>query len=619
MAQGTAFSYQGKLNAAGSPANGKYDLTFALFDGGSGAAQVGNTITNFNMGVTNGLFEVTLDFGSAIFAGSNLWLEVSVRTNGSGAFNKLTPRQQLSSVPYAVTAANVTGSVSSTSLAGGYSSSVAFTSPQNFFSGNFTGDGDNLTNLNASRLAFGTVPLGRLVGITSNQMDAATDLTYRHASNTMAVINVKDYGAVGDGFVNDSAAIAAAFHVWTNRGGTLYFPAGSYLDTNRYFIGPPEPLDYDDTIFYPLTIRGEGKGSTHWRAKINNATFITSQWYTPTISDISIENAGTGTNNGFYVIIGGPVSWYNVRFAYWTGVGVDMPGVAGGCIYGGAFEACGTGLRVPGYCDGWTGDLRLDGNTRAGIEIGGNAPTYPTIRHSDGGRWHVTGAKNYIAVLVGGDYSSGQNISGYVEDSYNCTVAIGHPPEWNDPEIPGNLGTVAIENMGVLNYNSPGQIEVLVRLYTPPSLLMLRNIAGGQTNVVSTSAACDATPVIFEGAYGYVNMLFSDGTSIPGSYPPGYKTVNLEVKRYNRANLYFDSATNGSVLFNGNLTVNGSINTTNQVIGGANGPRILSGIGSPLNVIAAPVGSLYLRTDGGPTTTLYVKAAGNSSAGWIAK
>jgi len=40
--------------------------------------------------------------------------------------------------------------------------------------GTFTGNGGGLTNLNANNLASGTVPLARLSGITSNQLDAAT-------------------------------------------------------------------------------------------------------------------------------------------------------------------------------------------------------------------------------------------------------------------------------------------------------------------------------------------------------------------------------------------------------------------------------------------------------------
>jgi len=35
--------------------------------------------------------------------------------------------------------------------------------------------------------------------------------------------------------------------------------------------------------------------------------------------------------------------------------------------------------------------------------------------------------------------------------------------------------------------------------------------------------------------------------------------------------------------------------------------------------LAAPVGSMYSRTDGGPGTTLYVKEQGTGNTGWVAK
>ena len=44
-----------------------------------------------------------------------------------------------------------------------------------------------------------------------------------------------------------------------------------------------------------------------------------------------------------------------------------------------------------------------------------------------------------------------------------------------------------------------------------------------------------------------------------------------------------------------------------------------SGSGSPEGVRAAPVGSLYTRTDGGSGTTLYVKESGTGNTGWTAK
>lgn len=44
----------------------------------------------------------------------------------------------------------------------------------------------------------------------------------------------------------------------------------------------------------------------------------------------------------------------------------------------------------------------------------------------------------------------------------------------------------------------------------------------------------------------------------------------------------------------------------------------LEGTGSPEGVVTAPVGTMYLRTDGGTNTTLYVKETGAGNTGWVA-
>lgn len=49
------------------------------------------------------------------------------------------------------------------------------------------------------------------------------------------------------------------------------------------------------------------------------------------------------------------------------------------------------------------------------------------------------------------------------------------------------------------------------------------------------------------------------------------------------------------------------------------GKPIYSGTGSPESVVSASVGSLYLRTDGGAGTTLYVKESGSGNTGWVGK
>ena len=98
---GTGFTYQGRLSSGTGSVTGSYDLTFSIWDAAVGVGQVGNTLTNAAVGVTNGFFTVTLDLGSGVFDGNALWLEIGVRTNGSGPFVTLNPRQALAAAPYA--------------------------------------------------------------------------------------------------------------------------------------------------------------------------------------------------------------------------------------------------------------------------------------------------------------------------------------------------------------------------------------------------------------------------------------------------------------------------------------------------------------------------------------
>ena len=98
---------------------------------------------------------------------------------------------------------------------------------------------------NASNLTSGTVPTARLAftqagtgSVTRTMQDKARD-----------IVSAKDFGAVGDGVTDDTAAIAAAI-LATPTGGTLYVPTGSYKVTgsgNQIF-----------TITTPINILGAG-------------------------------------------------------------------------------------------------------------------------------------------------------------------------------------------------------------------------------------------------------------------------------------------------------------------------------------------------------------------------
>jgi spore coat protein U-like protein len=73
LAQGTAFTYQGRLNDGANPASGIYDLRFTRYDAAGEGSQQGPTLTNAAAAVSNGLFTVTLDFGAGVFTGAARW------------------------------------------------------------------------------------------------------------------------------------------------------------------------------------------------------------------------------------------------------------------------------------------------------------------------------------------------------------------------------------------------------------------------------------------------------------------------------------------------------------------------------------------------------------------
>jgi hypothetical protein len=187
----TAFTYQGRLFTTNGPATGQYDLVFSLYD--IADEQVGASLTNLGVAVTDGYFVQTLDFGPDSFrrrfapprtwVGPGEWLEISVRTNKSKIYEILSPRQRITPTPYA---SSVSGVVPSSALAGTYSEKLTFSNLTNAFIGTYWGDGANLTNLNAGQITSGAIPDAQLSGnvalrsggntFTGNQVVSSGDM-----------------------------------------------------------------------------------------------------------------------------------------------------------------------------------------------------------------------------------------------------------------------------------------------------------------------------------------------------------------------------------------------------------------------------------------------------------
>ncbi len=170
LAQGTAFTYQGRLNDGANPANGLYDLQFAIYDAPTSGNLQGNLITNSATTVSNGLFTATLDFGNQ-FPGAGRWLEISARTNGTSTFLTLAPRQPLTATPYSIQSANAATAASAGSVAAGNiigalaagqlpASVVTNGATGVTFTGTFSGNGFGISNANIGLLSSGAVNWG---------------------------------------------------------------------------------------------------------------------------------------------------------------------------------------------------------------------------------------------------------------------------------------------------------------------------------------------------------------------------------------------------------------------------------------------------------------------------
>lgn len=93
--------------------------------------------------------------------------------------------------------------------------------------------------------------------------------------------------------------------------------------------------------------------------------------------------------------------------------------------------------------------------------------------------------------------------------------------------------------------------------------------------------------------------------------PTENDTDQMDVRVQNRFDGQLATKTIAEIFAVGTTSVASPITFTSGV-------QILTGTGDPTSVVQAPQGSIFLRTDGGAATTLYVKT-GALIANWTAK
>ena len=375
FAQGTAFTYQGRLNDSGSPANGNYDLRFTIYDSTNNPGTIiAGPITNAATAVSNGLFTITLDFGPGVFTGSPRWLDIGVRTNGSlNAFSLLTPRQPLTPAPYAILAnmaSNLSGTLPASQLTGtlpasafaGYTNSVVLTNGSDLFSGTFSGNFSGTFGGTFTGAFFGNgggvtnVNVANLTGVlTDKQLPANT-----------AFVNSNQTFSGANAFTNTGNSFSGSFFGnglvgWVPTNGTAVQAQidHGYLLTNSQLV----------TVTLPLSpsvgdiVRISGPGASGWQIAQNAgqsilgnfSSFTKSFWTSSGASPLnwrSIASSSDGshlvavasiTGAGIYTSINSGLSWSGpyggLGSANWYAVassadGTKLPAaVNGGYIY----------------------------------------------------------------------------------------------------------------------------------------------------------------------------------------------------------------------------------------------------------------------------------------------
>ncbi|MBK8001042.1 MAG: hypothetical protein IPK15_20615 [Verrucomicrobia bacterium] len=224
QAQGTAFTYNGRLLLDGTPVSAPYEMQFTLYDAISGGTIVGGPFTRIQVDVVNGLFSTLIDFGANVFTGPPRWLDIAVRPGGAGALTILAPRQEVTSSPYAIRAQTAGSVAAGTVVADQLNTGGVAPIPGQFLSY----DGGNLT--------------WRTPGAGA----ASVWLT----NGTAAYYNV---GNVGIGTITPAHRLSlSGGPSWTEQGwvGSVELPNGSALGWQANAAGQRFGMGHANTGFY---------------------------------------------------------------------------------------------------------------------------------------------------------------------------------------------------------------------------------------------------------------------------------------------------------------------------------------------------------------------------------
>ncbi len=403
-AQGTLFSYQGQLTANGAPANGLYDIRTGLYATNTGGGLLTDLYTNLAVPVSNGLFIITMDFGSGVFTGTPYWLQIGVRTNGIGAtFTPLSPRQELTPNPYAIYATSA-GSVSL----------ISDTGTENFFAGQAAGNA-TLTGIEDTGVGFGALFVN-----TSGSYNTAQGVGALSANTTGSYNTADGAGAL---FLNvggaDNTAIGFDALVSNTNGNNNTATGTDALFYNT--SGSQNTADGAGALFFNTT--GGNNTAVGYQALLYN------------------------TNQGENTAIGSQALYYNTTGSQNTGLGYQALLNNQSGTYNTASGAFALNVNSTGFYDTASGGQALEYNTTGAYN---EANGFQAL-------WqNTTGSENTAdgsLALLSNESGSGNIALGF-EAGYNILTG-------SDNIDIGNVGSSGDD--GVIRIGTPGiQTETII-------------------------------------------------------------------------------------------------------------------------------------------------------------
>ena len=234
------------------------------------------------------------------------------------------------------------------------------------------------------------------VGAASIEYDppftGAVTSGYTVADKLEQYVSVKDFGAVGDGVTDDTAAIQAAIDALTPNGGQLLIPAGTYRLNSTLTYANPASTDMNGISFM-----GDGRDSTILKSYIANG---------PILSVIGTLPSGSGSR----FINGGGL--YGLRFD-----GTNATGTADGLLV--------QGWQYAEISDCYFGEFPRDGIRQYITGTFPNADySSSSINISDTWIWNCTGVGvNQTGAIGAWSWAFSKVLIGYCGLGANITSA----------------------------------------------------------------------------------------------------------------------------------------------------------------------------------------------------